>query len=398
MSSALGSYDVVIIGGGPSGSALATHLAKAGRNVALFERDNFPRDKLCGEFLSGESRQHLEDLGCWAEIESLDPAELDRCRFTAPTGTATEVALGGGGLGLSRRVLDSVLFRHASESGATAISGMEVKKIGTDESPVQLEVARIGEGGSDERLGVAATLVVGAYGRREALDRELGRSFLRARHPYVGFKRHHLPSADERGLALAEELRGMIEIHAFEGGYCGITLIEGGVINVCMLVTQAFVRALPSARWNCLRAALIKASPGLAARLEALEPCDTTTQAVASVPFSHKEKARPPIYFVGDAAGMIAPLCGDGQAMAFRSAKLLAGLILDLPGSPSPAELSSLGKKWERAWRREFALRVRLGRLIQPMLLRGRPAAVAVRIAERLPFLGRWLVDSTRGE
>ena len=190
----------------------------------------------------------------------------------------------------------------------------------------------------------------------------------------------------------------MIEIHAFEGGYCGITAIEGGVFNVCMLLTQAFVRALPSARWNSLRRALLAASPQLADRLVALEPCDTTTQAVASVPFSHKEKARPPLYFVGDAAGTIAPLCGDGQAMAFRSARLLADLVLELPVKPKPSDLDSLGRKWERAWRKEFQLRVRLGRLLQPALLRARSANIAVRVTERFPGLGRWLVDATRGE
>ena len=109
--------DVAIAGGGPAGSALAIHLARAGRRVMLFERDRFPRDKLCGEFLSPEARALLLELGCLDEVLASGAVPIRRARFTSVRGRILEFPLPGEGLGISRAALDGILFRQAAASG-----------------------------------------------------------------------------------------------------------------------------------------------------------------------------------------------------------------------------------------------------------------------------------------
>ena len=394
-------YDTVLIGGGPAGSALAARLAQAGRRVALCERDRFPRDKLCGEFLSGESRRVLGELGCLAELDALHPAVIRACRFTSPSGAVCGANLPSPALGISRRVLDDVLLRHAARSGAVVLQGAHVRRVemsaAKGSSPLECRVYFRPQPGAHAANPLTAGLIVAAHGRRAQLDRELGRAFMRCAHPYVGLKRHHRPRASAAGERLATELDGFVEVHAFHGGYCGMSFVESGVVNVCMLVTESFLADLPSSRWENVRDGLCCANPRLAERLAALEPNEEAVHAVAGIPFSIKERSSGPVFFVGDAAGMIAPFCGDGQAMALRSALLLGDLILQTPTPLCDDDCRVLARRWEARWQREFGFRMRLGRWLQPLLMRGGAADAALRLATLAPKIPDWIARATRG-
>src|SRR5690349_12707324 len=114
-------YDCAIIGAGIAGSSAALALARAGRKVVLIERDTFPRDKLCGEFLSTEVLGELCALGVEDRARAAGPAEITRARFTSSSVRSLELDLGGTALGLSRRALDALLFDVAARAGATVI-------------------------------------------------------------------------------------------------------------------------------------------------------------------------------------------------------------------------------------------------------------------------------------
>ena len=174
--------------------------------------------------------------------------------------------------------------------------------------------------------------------------------------------------------------------------------VEGGRVNVCTLVSEPFFAALQSPRWDDLREGLCGASARLAERLDALEPSEPAVHAVARIPLSAKERSARSILFVGDSAGMIAPFCGDGQAMALRSAQLLAELIARAPRPITGRDAGALTQSWESRWQREFGLRMRLGHWLQPLLMRGGTAGAALRIASLAPPVARWLARSTRGE
>lgn len=379
----------MVVGGGLAGCATAIALARAGRQVTLLERARFPRHKLCGEFLSPESQDVLRSLGCLDLLTARAPATIRRARFTVATGDALALRLPGEALGLSRYALDEALFAYAASMGVEARSGVEVRGI-----TAQTDGVRVALDGGE---ALEAGWVVAAHGRRAKLDHALGRDFMQARHPYVGLKRHHRPAANPAGRALAEALEDHVEIHAFDGGYCGMSFVEGGVVNVCMLLESRRLDGAGAGDWDRVRAALLEANPALAARLAVLEPAEDKTHAVAQIPFVDKPRAADGVLFVGDAAGMIAPLAGDGQGMALTSGAMLAAQLAAAPSRPGDADRVRVARSWDRAWRRRYALRMTLSRRLQSRLLDARRAPRMLKGVRAIPGLADGLARWTRG-
>ena len=396
------SYEVVVVGAGPAGSALAASLARGGRRVALLERDELPRDKLCGEFLSGEAREPLARIGGLDSLLALEPARIRTAVFTTGTGRLLRTGLPREALGVSRRVLDEHLFRHAAACGAATFDAMEVRGLeslepGGGRVALRLRDRRADDGSPDGR--VEADLVVLAHGRRGLLDRDLGRDFFASRHPHVGLQRHHRPRAGIAGDRLRDELGGAVEIHAVGGGYCGLSFVEGDRVNVCMLLRSPFLRSLPSTGWEDVVRGIGEASEALGRRLEALEPCEgEPAQAVGAIPFCSKERSSGPALLVGDAAGVIAPFCGSGQEIALGGGVLLGERLLRERGRlGAPGTFRGLAADWDRMWRRRFGRRLRLGRWMQNVLLHPVGSDLAVAALARAPRLTRLALRSTHG-
>ena len=383
-------YSIAIVGGGLAGSALASLLARQGRDVALFEKDRFPRDKLCGEFLSPESRAILADLGLEQAIAESAPT-IRAARFSAPSGAWLSAQLPDAALGVSRLRLDEMLFDAATAAGAATFSGHAVTDIERSSRGSALEVRTGGEA-----VRVLSDVVVCTYGRRTKLDRTLGRAFMERRHPYVGFKRHHRPAKSPAGRRVDADLEDHVEIHAFEGGYCGMSHVEDGQINVCMLLEQRFLDGIDRPDWPQIADAISRANRRLADRLDGLEPAEDGMHAVAQVPFEIKGAFDDGVFYCGDAAGMIAPLTGDGQAMALESAHLLADSLADLPRTPAPGQVEAAGRAWSRRWRMRYEPRLRLGRTLQWLLFREGPLEMGVRAIGAVPGLADALARWTR--
>lgn len=386
------SCEVAVIGGGIAGSALAALLARSGREVRLFEKDAFPRRKLCGEFLSPESSQLLQRVGCLEEILALEPARISQGRFFAPSGRDASFDLGGEALGLSRWSLDETLFRHARRCGAFVHEESRVTSVDAFRGGCRLGV----EWKGGKRTTVTARLVVAAYGRSSPLDAARSRAVPESEDGFVGLKRHHRPSDTEDGRLLYRELEGRVEIHLFDGGYCGLSLVEGGLVNVCVLLRKGLLKSLAAPRWDEVSAAMRARSVSLRKRLPALAPAEDGFHAVAGLGFSAKESGRGGVLFIGDAAGMIAPLCGDGQAMALESAVLLAELVCAYSGRMGDEDIAALGRSWDDAWTRRFSKRMSRGSLLQSALLWAPLGETAVRLISGLPGLGSALVTATR--
>ena len=174
--------------------------------------------------------------------------------------------------------------------------------------------------------------------------------------------------------------------------------ICSGLVNVCLLIEKSLLRSLAAPRWDEVRGALSERSAGLRERLQALVAAEAGFHAVAGLGFSPKGTSRGNVLFIGDAAGMIAPLCGDGQAMALESAVRLADLIGGRAARLDDKDISALGEAWDDAWRKRFRKRLRLWRLLQSSLLWAPTGEAAVRLVSRLPRLGSALVRATRGE
>ena len=374
-------YDAIIVGGGLAGASLAAHLARRGRRVLLLEKRRLPADKLCGEFLSPEVAASLRRLGVLNAVRAAGAHPVTRARLTAASGASFESGLPGTALGFSRRHLDALLFENARRAGAAASDGTKVRAV----------EGRLGEGFSVETAGgerFTGRLVFGAYGRRGLLDRKLARPFLEEEAPLVAFKAHY------DGARLGGALDGVIEVHTFLGGYCGLTRVETGAVNVCWIARTSSLKDAGGGPAAMVQEALAQ-NPALAARMEAMERLGNGFEATSQVSLRTKSCFAGGVCMVGDAAGMIAPLCGDGMAMALRTAELAA--------PPAEAFLSgrhsasAFQRAYERRWQSAFRTRLRLGRLAHRSGVHPALASAVVRAFRLAPPLGRWFIRKTRG-
>lgn len=372
-------YDALIIGGGLAGCSTALQLARRGYEVLLAEQSSYPRQKLCGEFLSPEAQSSFRRLGLLDAVHEVGASPIDRTRLTAPNGTSTEHVLPNDALGLSRFQLDHLLFQRACAAGADGRPGTRVTGVqGSLNDGYTVEI------GTDT---TEARLVFGAYGRRTRLDRRLGRPFLEQTTPYVAFKAHYAgPSAPD--------LQRTIELHSAPGGYCGLSPVEDDRINVCWIGRTDALQAAGGTPLAMLEENL-RQNPVLDDRLQGLTRVSDQFKAVSQVPLMPKSRFADGVCMIGDAAGMIAPLCGDGMAMALQTADLVSPLASEFLDDHRSA--ASFRSGYEEGWTRTFGRRMRLGRWLHTAAFRPGAARVLVRTCRLLPPLAQWFIRTTRG-
>ena len=219
-------YDVIVVGAGLGGSAAAIHLVSRGHNVLLLEKHFYPVHKLCGEFLSNESHDYLLRLGVLEAVLSSGVQRVTESIMTTPGGQRFTMRLRKPGMGISRFSLDHMLMVRAVAAGVKVRQGLGVKDIQGDlDSGFVVST----DGGEFQ-----SRFVIGAYGKRSKLDRKLGRSFLDSTRPYVGFKAHFEGGTDTEA----------VELHAFQGGYCGLCPLGHNVVNACWIGSDATLRAV----------------------------------------------------------------------------------------------------------------------------------------------------------
>jgi flavin-dependent dehydrogenase len=357
-----------------------------GFKVILFEAKTYPHHKVCGEFLSPECAYILSELGVKRALLACQPASIHTVCITAPDGDSWETRLPSPALSISRYVLDSNLADHAKRIGVEVCEGTTVTDVsGSLDVGFSLEVRS-----TSGQTRFSAKTVVAAYGKRSNLDGVLNRSFLREPQPFIGLKSHFY----------GPPLPGRIELHGFKGGYCGLSEVEDGKVNVCLLVRQNEFREANtrSGSSNDNITAFIEwmqcQNPQLHHWLSQASQVNNQWLCIAQVPFNHKQVVEQDILMVGDAAGLIAPLAGSGMGMALQGGKLAAHyMALFLSGQLLAAEVRSM---YPAEWRREFGTRLRLGRLLQTFMLHPPLLSFGLRLTNTLPSLGNYLLTHTR--
>jgi flavin-dependent dehydrogenase len=292
-------YDAIAIGAGLSGCSAAIQLAKLGYRVLLLEQSHYPMHKLCGEFLSVEVTEAFANLGILDQVHKIGAQQIHRAYLTTSGGASFRSKLPSTALGLSRYQLDLMLFQRAQAVNVTCIDNTKVTGV----------TGNLAEGFkvSTSKGEFSGRLVLGAFGKRSSLDRNLNRSFIQKRSPWVAYKGHFT------GVDIAD----VIELHSFPNGYCGLSQIETGEINVCWIAHERVMKE-PTHPELDIPESLAK-NPVLADRFHNMKRVSTSLQGLSQISFALKGNFYNDICMIGDTAGMITPLCGDGMAMALRS-------------------------------------------------------------------------------
>ncbi len=349
----------IVIGGGLAGAAAAARLAAVGAAPVLIEREAGAHDKICGEFLSVEAGHHLEALGF--DTARLGGARIDTVRIHAGRRTA-EARLPFIATGVSRRVLDDALLDHARKLGANVQRGVTVRRV----EPGRV-VTALGE--------LSAKRVLLATGKHEL--RGQARDRRGTIDDLIGFKQYFRASP-----ALQARLAGAVEVTAFDGGYAGVQRVEGGIVNLCLLVSRR--RFADVGGWDGLLASLLD-EPGLAPLADAA-PVLARPLTISNVPYGYVYNGSPgdTLYRLGDQAAVIPSFCGDGMAMALHSGRLAADLMA--AGATPAAFHARLRQDVARQVRLATALqRLATSRIGRFALIAGLAAAPAA-----LATLARW--------
>lgn len=370
-------YDVAIIGAGVAGASMAGALADRGWKTVLIDKSALPRHKVCGEFLSPESREYLTGLGLYTLLKSLGPRELKRVSLTSSDGFSLEIPLPGTALGISRYTFDNALLQHAQMTGTTVCTGMKVTRVHTQEQQYRVEVR--------DKYGhhtITARAVIGAWGRAPSF-RLKNSSRPQSQQPWIGIKAHF------EGV----ETQPAVELYFFPGGYLGVSPVEDNRTNVSALLPRKLFQSSGKSVLGAIKT-IIRLNPRLARRLANAIPIPGTETAVVTLQPSWKPVAWGVVPHIGDAAAVIPPLCGDGMAMALRSAELCMGLTdRFLRGEIS---LGDWCLQYTSMLHREFAYPLRWGNVAENLLTNAPLSSLLFRLGKFSPKLANRIVRETR--
>ena len=370
-------YDVAIIGGGLAGLSLAIQCASQNVSVVLFEKDTYPHHKVCGEYISLESKPFLESLG--VPFAQLNLPIIKRLKLSDASGRCYSFHLPLGGFGISRFCLDETLYNIAISKGAIVLTETKVTDIS-----FQNEVFNIASSAGN----IQAKIAVAAYGKRSNLDVKWNRPFAKQKanklNNFVGIKYHieHDHATDE------------IVLHNFVNGYCGMSKIEDGKTCLCYLTTAENLKKSNNSIPELERNILFK-NPQLKEIFSKATFLYKEPLAISQVSFSKKNQVENNVLMLGDSAGMITPLCGNGMSMALHSSKIaFQALELFLNGNISRIEME---QQYAGVWNKHFGKRLMIGRIVQRVFGGKYSTAVFLKTMSLFPTLAKKIISATHG-
>jgi len=385
-------FDAIVIGAGPAGATTAIRLAEAGWSVALVEKRDFPRRKVCGECIAATNLPLLDALGVGEAFRDIAGPELRRVglfvgkrRIIAPL-PPLDAGPHRWGRALGREHLDTLLLRRAAEVGVCVWQPWTVKRGQRDGALHACVLVRTG--GSD-KVRLRAPVLVRAHGSWEP---EPGaQSGARAAHrdgDLLAFKGTYRGARIEPGL---------LPVLAFSGGYGGMVLGDHGLTTVAFCIRRDALRAQRSQ------------TPGRKAALAALEHvqahCTGVRDALADATQAGDWLAAGPIqpgihapwradgsFAVGNLAGEAHPILGEGISMAIQSAWLLCDRLLAQPDGraardAAPGHIDHIGRDYARRWRRQFAPRIRIAAMCAHLAMRPHTAGALLPLLQASPGL-----------
>ncbi|MBE8723006.1 pyridine nucleotide-disulfide oxidoreductase [Sphingobacterium sp. Ka21] len=369
-------YDIGIVGAGLAGLTTAIQLRKKGYSVVLFEKNGFPFHRVCGEYISVESWDYL--LDCGIDLADMQLPIIKKLQVSSLNGTLLTADLDLGGFGISRYKIDGLLALKAREIGVEVRDNCKISGMQRLSDHYRIEA-------SDDEVRVQ--LAIGSFGKRSNIDVQWRRSFLARKlnnlNNHIGIKYH----------IKADFPDDIIALHNFKDGYCGISKIEEEQYCMCYLTTAANLQQ--SGGIKEMERQFLYQNKYLKQLFEQSEFCYSQPLSISQVSFDNKEPVFAGTPLIGDACGMITPLCGNGMSMAMHSGKLLTVLVdRYIQQQISLDEMLGL---YTDQWRKQFAARLHVGRIVQARFGKVWQTDLFVSLLKKMPVLTNAIVKRTHG-
>jgi len=375
--------EILIIGGGPAGSTTALYLSRLGFDITLIEKKAFPRETLCGEFLSKEVTDILKELNAFDDFISLNPNRLKSFRAVDESGIELKSDFNFDAYAMKRSVFDSLLLEKAKTRNVNVIQPAEVISVIKSNSEFVSEI----EDGIDQKTKIKSKIVIAAYGKQNILDKKMQRGFVNRKSNLNGIK-FHLPIS-----LLQESFSEEIRIYVDDGIYCGMNQVSDTEMTVCFLENRKESK-IPS------RERLIEVinsnkhfqkifSNGAINYLKSANVYGT-----GNIYFGKREVVENGIVMIGDAARVISPLAGDGIGMAMESAKLFYDVIRKY--NLDEIDLNKIYLDYQKKYEKAFNKRLRTARIIQGILLNKNFRKIGFGLAGKFPSILPYLIKFTR--
>jgi menaquinone-9 beta-reductase len=362
-------FDVLVVGGGPAGSAAAYWLAEAGHDVCVVERKVFPRDKTCGDGLTPRAVKQLGDMGLATQLEM-----YHRYHGLRATGHGMSLELTwpthpdypSYGYVVKRRHLDQMVADHAVKAGATLRQGVEALSPVIENGFVCGAVVKDKESGLSEEI--RARYLVIADGANSRFGRALGTSRDRTYPQGIAIRGYW-----ESPLHADPWIESALDVRDRNGnvlpGYGWIFPVGDGTVNVGVGLLSTF-RDYKSVNTTHLLAEYAATAPGYW-ELDHEHPVGEPTGGRLPMGGAVGPKAGPTHLVVGDAAGTINPFNGEGIDYAYETGRMAAATISDALRSGDATALAGYPGQLDDAYGQYF----KVARLFAKVI--GRPALMA---------------------
>ena len=372
--------EVFIIGGGLAGLIAAIHLRKLNIAVTLIEKNSYPKHKVCGEYISNEVLPYLKWLNIL--VEELQPTRINKLQFSTSSGKTINTTLPLGGFGISRYTLDNYLYQKAIENGCQVIQET-VQNIVFANNEFKITT----EEGTETR----ATIVLGAFGKRSNIDIQLNRNFIQQKSPWLAVKAHYE----------GEFPNEVVGLHNFNGGYCGVSKVEDNKINICYLASYESFKVFKNN--DEYQKQVLERNPHLKEIFKNIKLSfrehtrNLKPITISQISFEVKQPVEQHIIMIGDTAGLIHPLCGNGMAMAIHSAKIASEVIEDYLYQRIKTRIE-MEKVYTKQWNKNFKSRLQTGRGLAIILLKPKLSDYLFRVVLIAPFLLSIIIKKTHGK
>jgi len=325
-----------------------------------------------------ESWKFIESLGL--PLSQLDLPVIKKLRVSSPGGNFLDAKLDLGGFGISRYFLDNELKQIAEKNGVIILEETKVNEVIFHD-----EIFTVKYNGGE----ITSSVVAGSFGKRSNLDVKWQRKFIKQKpgklNNYIGVKYH----------VKSEFPPDTIALHNFKDGYCGISKVEKDEYCLCYLTTAQNLKdnhnSIKEMEKNILYQNPFLKKIFLESEFLFAEPVT-----ISQISFDKKTQVTDHVLMLGDAAGMITPLCGNGMSMALHSAKI-AFVNIDsfLQKNIKRAEMEI---QYVHQWQKQFEKRLRTGRALQKVFGKERLTNLFIRTVKHFPFVVRRLINATHGK